>query len=102
MAGDQIAIVNKLIKPVAWLHLGKIPREFVKNDVYGDSGGFVGCIKNLKVSGRRLNIFKDAEDGLGITECSSLACLSNPCNNGATCTPTGDFWTCHCKNGYHL
>lgn len=28
---------------------------------------------------------RDANDGFGITECGSLACLSNPCRNGGTC-----------------
>lgn len=29
--------------------------------------------------------YSDAADGYGITECGSLACLSNPCRNGARC-----------------
>lgn len=28
---------------------------------------------------------RDAVDGYGISECGSLACLSNPCRNGARC-----------------
>lgn len=48
MAGDQIAVINRLVTPVAWLHLGGIPQEFAKNDAIGS--GFVGCMKNLKAS----------------------------------------------------
>lgn len=29
-------------------------------------------------------------DGFGITECGSLACLSNPCRNGAICVEMND------------
>lgn len=29
-------------------------------------------------------------DGFGITECGSLACLSNPCRNGAICIEKDD------------
>lgn len=38
---------------------------------------------------------------MDVTECSSLACLSNPCSNGATCTAKGEEWFCNCKNGYY-
>lgn len=34
--------------------------------------------------------FSDAMDGFGITECGSLACLSNPCRNGAICVEMND------------
>lgn len=46
-----------------------------------------------------MNIFGDAEDGNAVTECSSLACLSSPCQNGATCVVETGEWKCHCKNG---
>lgn len=48
----------------------------------------------------RKHIFKDAQDGAHIKECSSLACLSDPCQNGATCMENGENWSCHCRNGY--
>lgn len=35
-------------------------------------------------------LFSDALDGFGITECGSLACLSNPCRNGAVCIELND------------
>lgn len=31
------------------------------------------------------SLCRDAVDGYGITECGSLACLSNPCRNGGRC-----------------
>lgn len=36
-------------------------------------------------------ISSDAMDGFGITECGSLACLSNPCRNGAICIEKDDY-----------
>jgi protein eyes shut len=72
----------------------------------------------------------DALDGFGITECGSLACLSNPCSNGGICVedetnetynddeeadgnygflqkyttrsykPYNDKWKCKCPTGY--
>lgn len=115
MAGNQVAIINKFTKPEVWLYMGGVPQDVVKNN--GHIAGFVGCMRDLKVGfdemliefrlrlyrqilGKRINIFKDAEDGFEITECSSLVCLSNPCRNEATCAAMNDSWTCHCKNGY--
>lgn len=48
MTGDQIAVINRLVTPVTWLHLGGIPQELIKNDIF--SSGFIGCMKNLKAS----------------------------------------------------
>lgn len=58
-------------------------------------------INNMfQIAEKIVDIFKDAEDGFGVTECSSLACLSNPCSNGATCHSKEEEWSCSCKNGY--
>lgn len=65
------------------------------------------------------NSNSNALDGYGITECGSLACLSNPCRNGAICkeiddndindvtldatgiiSQRGEKWQCKCPNGY--
>ncbi|CAG2065628.1 unnamed protein product, partial [Timema podura] len=53
-----------------------------------------------RVSNRSRHIFKDAVDGQGVTECSSLACLSNPCYSAATCVEYKDHWHCLCPSGY--
>uniref|UniRef100_A0A1B0CEK3 Basement membrane-specific heparan sulfate proteoglycan core protein n=1 Tax=Lutzomyia longipalpis TaxID=7200 RepID=A0A1B0CEK3_LUTLO len=75
---------------------------------------------------KRITRAIDAEDGFGITECGSLACLANPCRNGAVCielemkipeeetllmeedgleeddeVATGvEKWLCKCRTGY--
>lgn len=47
MAGDQVAVLNKLVRPTAWLYLGGVAQDAVKNNV--PITGFVGCMKDLKV-----------------------------------------------------
>ncbi|KAK4880029.1 hypothetical protein RN001_008175 [Aquatica leii] len=84
MSGNQTAVVTKLIKPISVLHIGGLPHEKVKDHLF-PSTGFMGCISNLKVSGKKVDVFKEAEDGFKISECESLVCLSNPCTNGGTC-----------------
>ncbi|XP_074032841.1 eyes shut isoform X2 [Leptinotarsa decemlineata] len=99
MTGDQTARINRFSHPSAWLHLGGLPAD----SITGASlpvGGFVGCMSNLKIANQKVNIYENAEDGQEVTECSSLACLSNPCRNGASCTSSGNRWHCHCRNGY--
>ncbi|RZC32093.1 eyes shut [Asbolus verrucosus] len=98
MTGDQIARAQKFSKAPGWIYLGGVPQEL--GNINLSDSGFVGCMLKLKISGRYLDIFKDAEDGFGVTECSSLACLSNPCSNGATCHSKGEEWSCSCKNGF--
>lgn len=50
---------------------------------------YIVCGDNacVKLSTFLLDIYthSDAVDGFGITECGSLACLANPCRNGAVC-----------------
>ncbi|XP_045472679.1 protein eyes shut [Harmonia axyridis] len=98
MRGDQISSVPQFQKPTIGLYFGGVPMELKHTDL--NIEGFAGCMKNLKISGKSVNIFGDAEDGTAVTECSSLACLSNPCQNEATCVVEKGEWTCHCKNGY--
>ncbi|KAL1513285.1 hypothetical protein ABEB36_002710 [Hypothenemus hampei] len=99
MSGNQMAKIDLFSKSVSWLHLGGNPTDnFISEDLPLE--GFVGCISNLKISGHKKYIYKDAEDGFDVSECTSLACLSNPCQNGASCSPQGDDWKCHCRNGF--
>lgn len=47
MSGDQVAVVDRLVKPAAWVHFGGVPQEYLKSNLY--NVGFVGCMDNLKV-----------------------------------------------------
>uniref|UniRef100_A0A6P7FAR9 Protein eyes shut n=1 Tax=Diabrotica virgifera virgifera TaxID=50390 RepID=A0A6P7FAR9_DIAVI len=99
MTGDQIAKIDKFPRPTAWLHLGGLP-HYLALEVGIPVDGFVGCMTNLKIGKKKIKIYDDADDGHEITECSSLACLSNPCKNGASCSSVGENWQCHCRNGF--
>jgi hypothetical protein len=55
----------------------------------------------FQIDNKKKNIFRDAVDGYDVTECSSLACLSNPCFGSATCVEDKDKWHCLCPSGYH-
>jgi hypothetical protein len=54
----------------------------------------------FQIDNKKKNIFRDAVDGHAVTECSSLACLSNPCFGSATCVEQNDKWHCLCPSGY--
>ncbi|CRL07542.1 CLUMA_CG020507, isoform A [Clunio marinus] len=129
MSGDQPTWLgvktlgkSKTINSV-WLHLGGSPQTPVvlMSELPGGQG-FTGCLYSLKFNDKYKEIFRDAYDGFGITECGSLACLSNPCRNGGTCEEKlydhhdmendisdGSYnvnevmenrWKCKCPTGY--
>ncbi|XP_071453526.1 protein eyes shut [Hetaerina americana] len=75
--------------------------------------GFVGCMQDLKINGIRREIFEDALDGNGITECRDTIstgkdmdkednpCFSLPCYGSSTCEVTEDgSWRCRCPTGW--
>ncbi|KAL3282924.1 hypothetical protein HHI36_006082 [Cryptolaemus montrouzieri] len=98
MRGDQMSSMPLFLKPTVWLYFGGVPHELKNTDT--NFLGFAGCMRNLKISGKEVKIFGDAEDGSAVTECSSLVCLSNPCGNGGTCVVDKGEWRCQCRNGY--
>ncbi|EDV99320.1 protein eyes shut [Drosophila grimshawi] len=123
MSGDQPTWL-KLLPPRlhtpevilnTWLHLGGAPQApiglIIELPPAQSGTGFTGCLHTLRINGQPREIFGDALDGFGITECGSLACLSSPCRNGAACIKiesneldvSGDKaekWKCKCPTGY--
>ncbi|XP_065164400.1 protein eyes shut [Atheta coriaria] len=103
MSGAQIANFNDFLKfkMASHLYLGGLSE---KTNSMLKLTGFIGCMSDLLISGKAVRIFKDAVDAYGVSECSSLACLSNPCKNGASCTAlpgnTLNNYFCKCTNGY--
>lgn len=108
-----------------WLHLGGAPQLDQTIGLFNDlpaGQGFTGCLHSLKINEKSKEIFLDAFDGYNVQECGSLACLSNPCRNGATCIEEqnddtendvqtlltahngdrggGDKWHCKCPTGF--
>ncbi|XP_062549103.1 protein eyes shut isoform X2 [Armigeres subalbatus] len=99
----------------SWLHLGGRPIKTMYTLSHNISRyqGFTGCIYNLEVNRKPTAVFENAEDAFRIYECTSLACLSSPCKNGAICveeegtTPESRYktniqatWSCKCAFGY--
>ncbi|KAM7353986.1 eyes shut isoform 2-T8 [Cochliomyia hominivorax] len=123
MSGDQPTWL-KLLPPRlhtpdtilnTWLHLGGAPQApiglIIELPPSQSGTGFTGCLHSLRINEDTREIFGDALDGFGITECGSLACLSSPCRNGAACIKietnevdeNGDKlekWKCKCPTGY--
>ncbi|XP_050085737.1 basement membrane-specific heparan sulfate proteoglycan core protein isoform X14 [Anopheles aquasalis] len=63
--------------------------------------GFIGCISQLKVNSREVQLYQDAITTVGLTACET--CAEDPCNNGAgTCmeSQTVRGYKCLCHEGY--
>ena len=69
----------------------------------GVSSGLFGCISELSVDGREINLLKSNLDMRGIKQCTEclLPCELKPCLNNATCIPVGKTgFFCSCAPGY--
>uniref|UniRef100_A0A182QZ83 Protein eyes shut n=1 Tax=Anopheles farauti TaxID=69004 RepID=A0A182QZ83_9DIPT len=104
----------------SWLHLGGRPIKTMYTLSHNISRyhGFTGCVYELEINNAPVAIFDNAEDAYRIYECTSLACLSSPCRNGAVCVEEessgtggqygagvlqgskGSAWSCKCAFGY--
>ncbi|XP_035916517.1 protein eyes shut [Anopheles stephensi] len=108
----------------SWLHLGGRPIKtmYTLSHNISRSHGFTGCIYDLEINSIPAAIFDNAEDAYKIYECTSLACLSSPCRNGAMCVEADGYgltghhslnsgsnappgtgsvsWSCKCSFGY--
>nr|XP_019544869.2 protein eyes shut [Aedes albopictus] len=99
----------------SWLHLGGRPIKTMYTLSHNISRyqGFTGCVYELEINRKPVAVFENAEDAFKIYECTSLACLSSPCRNGAICVEEEGFnqesrykpnsqasWSCKCAFGY--
>ncbi|KAI5704103.1 hypothetical protein M8J75_002023 [Diaphorina citri] len=100
MSGEQVAVMHKPDDFSSGLYLGGIPSHVLHQINAPVTAGMTGCISSLQIDGEERQVYKEAEDFKEITECSSLACLSNPCFGSATCVEFGDTYNCHCPSGY--
>ncbi|XP_049813652.1 protein eyes shut-like [Schistocerca nitens] len=100
MSGEQIAATSQIGKTVNVLYLGGFPAEFSDLSEVQMKTGFVGCMHGLMVDNMPRHILHDSLSASGISECASLACLSNPCYDGGTCVEHNDEWNCLCPSGY--
>jgi hypothetical protein len=64
--------------------------------------GFRGCIRAVALDAQEVDLGADAFEGVNIVNCFEDVCMSNPCQNGGTCTNLGLMVTdfeCLCPPG---
>ena len=67
----------------------------------GTEQGFIGCIGQIILDGKRIHFVNDAVDSRDVSQCDPEApCDISPCQNGGTCRETGATFTCDCDPGY--
>ncbi|KAF6214242.1 hypothetical protein GE061_008982 [Apolygus lucorum] len=82
------------------LYLGGLSRQLHSQVDLPVKKGITACMHSLVINQRPREIYGAALDGMDVTECESLACLSSPCLNSATCIDIGQNWSCLCSPGY--
>ncbi|XP_067423107.1 basement membrane-specific heparan sulfate proteoglycan core protein isoform X3 [Emydura macquarii macquarii] len=66
------------------------------------SASFRGCIGEVSINGKKVDISYSFLESRGITQCyDSSPCERGPCLHNATCTPTGEYeFQCLCPDGF--
>ncbi|XP_054724832.1 protein eyes shut homolog [Uloborus diversus] len=99
MSGQQFVVFPRF--DFQHIYIGGIPLNFKTSvsEIHKVTS-LEGCVIFLQINGDEKELVRDAEVGVGITECYSSACYKNPCLNGATCRSYDDHWNCECPDGY--
>ena len=70
----------------------------------GQVGQFRGCIVDLEISGRKVDMLAEAVDSANIEDCQSAPaspCDPQPCHNSGLCGDLGNgTFSCDCAQGY--
>uniref|UniRef100_T1HCE3 Uncharacterized protein n=1 Tax=Rhodnius prolixus TaxID=13249 RepID=T1HCE3_RHOPR len=82
------------------LYLGGLSTQVAHQVDIPYKEGITACMHDLRVNEKTRKIYGDAFDGIDVSECESLACLSSPCQNSATCIEIGQKWNCLCPSGF--
>ena len=82
------------------LWLGGYNNFFNISSVTSVDVGLNGCISQLSINGRTVNLIQDAEFGFDVTQCDTSFCIGNPCFNGGTCVEGGSNFACVCTADY--
>ncbi|XP_077351669.1 protein eyes shut homolog isoform X2 [Festucalex cinctus] len=63
-------------------------------------GGFIGCIRQLRVNSKEIFLAGEAVRGRNIKNCDPPVCQHLPCRNGGTCVSDAEDWFCECPPLY--
>ena len=77
-----------------------IPNDFFVNNVM--SGGFIGCMRDLKLNNVDCKKSKVSENKVELNSCNITDfCVFSPCLHGGMCDQTGKSFSCQCATtGY--
>ncbi|XP_047648303.1 basement membrane-specific heparan sulfate proteoglycan core protein isoform X10 [Phacochoerus africanus] len=84
------------------LYLGGVEPSVQLPPATNMSAHFHGCIGEVSVNGKRLDLTYSFLGSRGIGQCyDSSPCERQPCQNGATCMPAGEYeFQCLCRDGF--
>uniref|UniRef100_A0A8D1S977 Basement membrane-specific heparan sulfate proteoglycan core protein n=1 Tax=Sus scrofa TaxID=9823 RepID=A0A8D1S977_PIG len=84
------------------LYLGGVEPSVQLPPATNVSAHFHGCIGEVSVNGKRLDLTYSFLGSRGIGQCyDSSPCERQPCQNGATCMPAGEYeFQCLCRDGF--
>nr|XP_045374403.1 basement membrane-specific heparan sulfate proteoglycan core protein [Camelus bactrianus] len=84
------------------LYLGGVEPSVQLPPATNVSAHFRGCVGEVSVNGKRLDLTYSFLGSQGIGQCyDSSPCERQPCQNGATCMPAGEYeFQCLCRDGF--
>uniref|UniRef100_H0W6G2 Basement membrane-specific heparan sulfate proteoglycan core protein n=1 Tax=Cavia porcellus TaxID=10141 RepID=H0W6G2_CAVPO len=84
------------------LYLGGVEPSVPLSPATNVSAHFHGCVGEVSVNGKRLDLTYSFLGSQGIGQCyDSSPCERQPCRNGATCMPAGEYeFQCLCQDGF--
>jgi hypothetical protein len=71
------------------LFVGGHPNFNQVHKLSGHSKGFVGCISEMLIGGKRQQLFKDVETSRGVSSCDTCSVNSKSCLNNGVCQEVG-------------
>uniref|UniRef100_A0A674KBM4 Heparan sulfate proteoglycan 2 n=1 Tax=Terrapene triunguis TaxID=2587831 RepID=A0A674KBM4_9SAUR len=84
------------------MYLGGVDKSITLPAAASISSSFHGCIGEVSINGKKVDISYSFLESRGITQCyDSSPCDRRPCLHGATCMPTGEYeFQCLCQDGF--
>ncbi|XP_078095298.1 basement membrane-specific heparan sulfate proteoglycan core protein isoform X4 [Mustelus asterias] len=84
------------------MYLGGVPRTEVLPTVVNVTEGMDGCITEVSINGKKVDLSYTFTDSLNVDQCyDSSPCDRVPCLHGGRCIVTGEYeYQCICTNEY--